>query len=164
MTAATLKPTEFADRNGRAWSLQLSVPVIRRIKKDLGVDLNDQSSGNSLAKIESDPVLFADTLWAIVREQAGDVTDEQFGAAIASREVVDAATLALRESIVNLYPSSRRELMKSVLEKNSEVSIRSGALALAKISDGRQEALIEQIAERAANEAIDSVTSEVAAK
>ena len=109
---------KFTDSKERAWEIEITVDAVKRIKSLTEVDLLQAIEGPLLQQLASDPVLLCDVVYAAVKpaaDQAG-VTDEEFGRAMAG-DVIDAATQALLESLVDFFPSPRRGLLEKALQK-----------------------------------------------
>lgn len=143
-------PAAFKDKTGRTWAMELNAPLIRKIQQTLGVNLVDLKA-DPIGQIETDPLLFVDILWMIVEADAGDVTDEEFGRALAGESVIDAAGEALAEAIVNFSPSGKRSLIRSLREQNRKVQDQASSLTLAKTA-AKGERIAEAIATKAMTE------------
>lgn len=143
-------PAAFRDKTGRTWALELNAPLIRKIQQTLGVNLVDLKA-DPIGQIETDPLLFVDVLWMIVEADAGDVTDEEFGRALAGEAVIDAAGEAMAEAIVNFSPSGKRSLIRSLREQNRKVQDQASSLTLAKAA-AKGERIAEAIATKAMTE------------
>ncbi len=79
---------EFKDNGGRNWTLAIDINAVKRCRNVAKVDLLalDQGEPPLSIRIELDPVLLCDVLWAILGPDAAGmtppVTDEQFGTAM----------------------------------------------------------------------------------
>lgn len=113
----------FKDKNGQDWQIVLNVHQMKRIRAALGIDLVNvitlDKEGvvkvDMIDRIANDPCLLVDILWVLVEEQAKaiNVTDEQFGAALAG-ESIENATKAFLDELVDFSPernasSSRKQ-------------------------------------------------------
>ena len=108
----------FQDTQGRTWTVTINVDAIRRVRGLLDVNLLDAVDGRLLERLVVDPVLLCDILYALCRPetQAKNVTDEDFGRALGG-DVLDHATTALLEELVDFFPSGRRAVFRQALEK-----------------------------------------------
>src|SRR5574344_1723919 len=96
----------FKDRDGREWQVVLNVFQMKRVRAALGID-----------RVANDPCLLVDILWVLVQEQAKplNVTDEQFGTALAG-DAIEAATKAFLDELVDFFPGARRLFLKKAVE------------------------------------------------
>jgi len=103
----------FKDNADRTWTVTLNVYAVKKVRDLLQVDLldlgGDAQDGNGLLyRLIADPVLLVDVLYVVCQEQAeeANVTDEQFGRAMAG-DAVDGATKAFLEELADFTPSPR---------------------------------------------------------
>ena len=108
----------FQDTQGRTWTVTINVDAIRRVRALLDVNLLDAVDGKLLERLVVDPVLLCDILFALCQPeaQARNVTDEDFGRALGG-DVLEHATTALLEELVDFFPSGRRAVFRKALEK-----------------------------------------------
>ena len=115
----------FKDRDGREWQVVLNVFQMKRVRAALGIDLvnvielekDGQVKVDMIDRIANDPCLLVDILWVLVQEQAKplNVTDEQFGTALAG-DAIEAATKAFLDELVDFFPGARRLFLKKAVE------------------------------------------------
>jgi hypothetical protein len=123
----------FTDNAARAWTIQVNVDALKRVKSLLdGVDLMEAVDGKLLQRMLDEPVLLCDIIYALCKPQAdaAGVTDEDFGRAMAG-DAIDNATQALLEELVDFFPQRRRALLTKVLDKLKKLD----SLALATVTD-----------------------------
>jgi hypothetical protein len=108
----------FHDSTGRSWTVALNVGVLKRVRSLCDVDLMAAVEGKLVERLVSDPVLLCDVLYAVCQEEAEakNVSDEEFGRLLAG-DVIDAATTALLEELVDFFPKRRREVLRTALTK-----------------------------------------------
>lgn len=108
----------FQDTQGRTWSVTINVDAIRRVRSLLDINLLDAIEGKLLERLVTDPVLLCDILFALVQPEAEakTVSDEDFGRALGG-DVLDHATTALLEELVDFFPSGKRTVFRKALEK-----------------------------------------------
>ncbi|NJN36803.1 MAG: hypothetical protein HC794_06780 [Nitrospiraceae bacterium] len=84
----------------------------------LDINLLDAIEGKLLERLVTDPVLLCDILFALVQPeaQAKNITDEDFGKSLGG-DVLDHATSALLEELVDFFPSARRTVFRKALVK-----------------------------------------------
>jgi len=114
----------FADNAGRVWTLAVNVAAIKRVRALCGVDLNsiiemdaaNQPSAKLLERLSTDPVLLADVLYAVCKPECDskNVTDEEFGAAMAG-DAIEHATAALLDEIIDFFPEAKRLAFRKIL-------------------------------------------------
>ena len=114
----------FKDKNGQDWQIVLNVHQMKRIRAALGIDLVNvitlDKEGvvkvDMIDRIANDPCLLVDILWVLVEEQAKaiNVTDEQFGTALAG-ESIENATKAFLDELVDFFPGARRLFLKKAV-------------------------------------------------
>lgn len=108
----------FRDNAGRTWTVSINVDAIRRVRNLLEVDLLEAAEGKLLERLMGDPVMLCDVIYCICKPEADaqDVTDEEFGRAMAG-DAIDAATTALLEDLVDFFPGPKRLLLSKALQK-----------------------------------------------
>ena len=122
----------FTDNAARAWTIQVNVDALKRVKSLLDVDLMEAVDGKLLQRMLDEPILLCDIIYAMCKPQAdaASVTDEDFGRAMAG-DAIDNATQALLEELVDFFPQRRRALLTKVLDKLKKLD----SLALATVTD-----------------------------
>ena len=115
----------FKDRDGRTWSVALNVHQMKRIRAHLGVDLvnvialdaDRKVKVDLVDRIANDPCLLVDILWVCVEDEAkeANVTDEQFGRALAG-DSIEEATKAFLDELVDFFPGAKRLFLKKAVE------------------------------------------------
>ena len=108
----------FTDTQGRPWTITLNVDAIRRVRSVLNVNLLEAIEGKLLERLITDPVLLCDILFVVVQPDAisKGVSDEDFGRALGG-DVLDVATTALLEELVDFFPSAKRTVFRKALTK-----------------------------------------------
>ena len=115
----------FKDRNGQDWQVILNVFQMKRVRASLGVDLinvieldkDGQVKVDMVDRIANDPCLLVDILWVLVQDQARtlNVTDEQFGTALAG-DAIEAATKAFLDELVDFFPGAKRLFLRKAVD------------------------------------------------
>lgn len=119
----------FTDEQGRRWIVKITVATLKRVKELTDADLASVVEGELLGRLSADPVLLCDVLYAVCKPQAEreQVTDEQFGEALAG-DALGAATEALLGAIVDFFPDrTRRDNLLRVLDKSKQVEAEAQA-------------------------------------
>ena len=114
----------FKDRNGQDWQIVLNVNQMKRIRAALGIDLVnvitlDREGAvkvDMIDRIANDPCLLVDILWVLVQDQARtlNVTDEQFGTALAG-DAIESATKAFLDELVDFFPGAKRLFLQKAV-------------------------------------------------
>ena len=144
----------FVDGQGREWAVEINVNVIKRVRDLLKIDLLEIVEGQLIERLIGDPILLCDVIYVVCKPQAEakNITDEDFGQAMAG-DAIEAATKALLEELADFSPSPRdRANIRSVIEKTWQ--------ALDKVRDVIETRLsqvnVEQIVETALGSAGNS--------
>ena len=125
----------FKDNAGREWVITLTVDSIKRVRSLLKVDLVECVTGDLWERMVNDPVLVANTVYALAKSQAdaAKVSDEDFGKAMFGEPLADALE-ALQEELVHFFPRHQRTTlvakMLTAAEKVME-KVNADRLALA---------------------------------
>ena len=108
----------FSDTQGRPWTITLNVDAIRRVRSVLNINLLDAIEGKLLERLITDPVLLCDILFVVIQPQAitHGISDEDFGRSLGG-DVLDVATTALLEELVDFFPSAKRTVFRKALIK-----------------------------------------------
>lgn len=133
---------KFKDAAGREWAVVLNLAAAKKLKDELEIDLLD--GGESMQRLAADPYTMANVLWLLCEKQAiaQNITDEQFGEALAG-DPIDEATTALLEAIIDFFPQGRRKAMKPMLTKMMQIQDQAFALATRKMESQEMETLIQ---------------------
>jgi len=136
----------FQDNAGRSWTVNVNVDCIKRVKSLLDVNLLDAVEGKLLERLVADPVLLCDVIYVVCKPEADkqNVTDEQFGQAMAG-DAIDAATTALLEDLVDFFPSGKRKVLAKALAKLKVVESKAIQLADERLDDPKLDERLEEI-------------------
>lgn len=106
----------FKDTNGREWRIRLTAPKLQHVREATKISLATPSGEGALAAT-ADGEILTRVLWLLCGEQGEPVLKpDQFAEAVASGDVFEAASEALRVAIVDFTQPSQRELLQNVLE------------------------------------------------
>jgi hypothetical protein len=108
----------FTDNAGRTWTVQINVDAIKRVRELVQINLLEVIEGALLERLASDPVLLCDCVYALCKPQADaqSIGDAEFGRAMGG-DVIDAASDALLEELIDFFPKGRRTVLKTALAK-----------------------------------------------
>jgi hypothetical protein len=115
----------FRDNAGRAWTVAINVAAVKRVRGLVGVDLYKliDDGFKPLAALVGDPVQLADVLYCLCKDEADakQVTDEDFGRALAGDAITLAAD-AFVEELIDFFPDARaRASLTKVLAAGRKV-------------------------------------------
>ena len=136
----------FTDNAGRTWTVAINVDAIKRVRDLLKVDLLEILEGKLIEKLYRDPVLLCDVVYAACKPEADarNVTDEDFGRAMAG-DAIEHATKALLEELVGFSPSPRdRANLQRILATTWNVMDKARDVIEAKLATVDAEALVAQ--------------------
>ena len=130
----------FTDNAGRTWTLTINVDAIRRVRSQLEIDLLQAVEGKLIERLAGDPILLCDVIYVLCKPEADqrDVSDEDFGRAMAG-DAIDHATTSLLEELVDFFPQSRRALLNKALEKFRHLETRAIELVDKQLDDPQLE-------------------------
>ena len=139
----------FTDNLGRTWTLVVNVAAIKRVRALCGVDLNaiveidknNNPTAELLERLSTDPVLLVDVLYAVCKPECDskNITDEDFGAAMAG-DAIEQATAALLDEVVDFFPTAKRAALQKILAATRRIE----ALAKKKLEDILESAEFEE--------------------
>ncbi|GIK26857.1 MAG: hypothetical protein BroJett006_31030 [Betaproteobacteria bacterium] len=136
----------FTDNAGRTWTLAINVDVLKRVRGLVDVNLLDIIDGKLIERLYRDPVLLCDVVYAVCKPEADarNVSDEDFGRAMAG-DAIEQATKALLEELVLFSPSPRdRANLQRVLETTWRVMDKARDLVEARLATVDAEQIVAQ--------------------
>lgn len=134
----------FKDNADRTWTVTVNVDAIKRVRSLLDVNLMDAVDGKLLERLVSDPVLLCDVIYVICKPEADskDVSDEDFGRAMAG-DAIEHATTALLEELVDFFPLGKRRVLQKALGKLKTLEAKALAVAEKRLDSPELEAEME---------------------
>ncbi|HNO80485.1 MAG TPA: hypothetical protein PKN33_20750 [Phycisphaerae bacterium] len=142
---------QFTDNAGRIWTIAINVDAIKRVKGLLDVNLLEIVEGTLIERLIRDPVLLCDVVYVVCKPEADEknVSDEDFGRAMAG-DAIEHATKAVLEELVVFSPSPRdRANLQRVLETTYRVMDKARDMVEAKLNSSELEKSIEQALQNA---------------
>ena len=136
----------FNDNAGRTWTVAINVECIKRVKTLLSVNLLDAIEGKLIEQLVSDPVLLCDVIYAVCKPEADtkEVSDEEFGRAMAG-DAIDNATTALLEELVDFFPSGKRQVLAKALAKLKTFQTKAVETASKRLDDPKLDQQLEAL-------------------
>ena len=146
----------FKDNAGRSWTLIVNVAAIKRVRSLLDVNLMEAVEGDLLEQLSTDPILLCDVVYVLCKPEADqqNVTDEQFGQAMAG-DAIEHATTALLEELVDFFPLARRRVLQKALGKLKAVEEKAAKFAEAALNDPKFDAQIDAALSGITNSALN---------
>ena len=133
---------QFIDNHSRSWVVEVNIYSAKQVKDLLHFDLLDLDNGNIFVKLGEDPILCADILYVLCKEQCDklNITDMEFGKSLAGDAFETAANM-LVEEIINFFPKAKSQLMNKMQVKLMNWQKSKLALAETKIDNLTDEQL-----------------------
>ena len=139
-------PRTFTDYDGHTWSIEVTIPEVARVKKELGVLLLDlvDLKGELFQRITGDVIFLCDLLWVVCRPQAEQcqTTDEQFGRALRG-DALEKALDALFLAVADFFPKERAALVISLHQRMSRYGQVAMELAAEKLNEATSDQQIQ---------------------
>jgi hypothetical protein len=123
---------QFTDDKGICWNLRIAVNEMRKLK-DAGVNIMSPDGGGIMA-LADDPVLLFDAIWVLIERQAIErgISQQQFYDDMTG-DVIEVATNAMLDAIIDFFPQARRAVLQKSLQKSREIQAAILAQASAKL-------------------------------
>jgi len=136
----------FKDNADRAWTVNVNVDCIKRVRSLLNLDLLEAAEGKLLDRLVNDPVLLCDCIYCNCKPEADakGVSDEEFGRAMAG-DAIDHATTALLEELVDFFPSPKRQVLRKALEKLKQLEKKAYELVNQRLDSPQLERQLEAV-------------------
>jgi len=143
---------QFKDNSGRAWTVEINVATLKRVRGLTGVDLMQIIEGTLIEKFIRDPVLLCDVVYSICKPEADAATprvsDEDFGRAMAG-DAIEAATGAVLDELISFCPSPRdRANLGRVLQATNRVMEKARDLTEKRIEALTSESELDKLVSR----------------
>lgn len=149
----------FKDSEGRSWKTTVNVNTVRRVKDLTGVYLPAlvDDAFKKFDELAQDVIAFVDVLYAVCEPdaQANDVTPEKFGESLAG-DVLEKASVALIEGIVDFFPEARRRALRTYLTKAKRVQSLVMARGESELSKIDPDKIAEELIAKASPSPIES--------
>jgi len=152
--------TSFKDRKGHAWRVELDAPTIEEIRQDHSVNLVGLDK-DPLGPLRNDPMKLVTVIACICRDQITEagLSPMQFAKLLPSPP--DTMLDALRDAVINFFPSGRASHIREVLRKFDQMSEKTDELAEVKMQqvmdDPRVMTELNSRADQVINRAIETM-------
>jgi hypothetical protein len=103
-------------------------------------------------ELATNPILLCDVIYAICKPEADkqNITDEQFGQAMAG-DAIELATEALLEELVDFFPEAKRRVLRKAMGRFKKMEMKALEVADKYLEDPESEKEMEQEIERLMN-------------
>lgn len=117
----------FKDTTGHTWEISLTISAIKRVKSFLNIDLLSLEVGDPplITRLGTDVCLLCDVIFVLIKSQADEakVSDEQFGAALGGKAIMDAHT-AFYDELTDFFKGlGRKDLVKAVMTQQKLIEM-----------------------------------------
>lgn len=131
----------------------MTVGTLKRVRDLVDVNLLDVFDGVLLTRLADDPVLLANTLYAVCKPQADErgVTDEAFGELLVG-DTIERAAEALVHGIAGFFPSGRRAALTSLWTKLQRAQTETLTMATGKLDSPLMDQAIQAEIQKMATE------------
>ena len=126
----------FKDVNGREWRIRITGPLLTKVREATEINIA-APTGEGAVAATADGEILTRVLWLLCGDQeseGGKVTPDQFGEAVASGEVFEAAREALKEAVVDFTPPSQRPMLTKVLEAEQKEQAARAEVVMEKLN------------------------------
>ena len=108
----------FTDCVGRTWTVTINVGTIKRVKTMLGINLLEAITDDLAEKLKNDVCLLVDVLYVICKNEADakNITDENFGEAMAG-DALENATNAFLDELIDFFPAEKKMILRKAINK-----------------------------------------------
>ena len=139
----------FKDNADRTWDVQINVAAIKRVRDLVDLDLLAAAAGGGavIQKLAGDPILLCDVVYVLCKLQADErnVSDEEFGRAMAGDAIAEATTAVLEE-LGSFFPKGQqRDLLAKALRKLDKLEAMVFAATTEKLESDEMEREMSRI-------------------
>lgn len=145
----------FKDNEGISWIIEILVETVLKIRAEYDVDLVGLTP-KTLGKLEEDPILLCQIIWALCEEQAKarNIDAEAFARAIGG-DPLDAAWDAISGAISDFSRGRKRSRWEKVLALTARMNEKEDKL-LERVEDPEILKRINEAMETRANKALEA--------
>jgi hypothetical protein len=138
---------QINDSKGRAWNISVNVGTLGRVRDLAGVNLAEEiGEGRTdiVDKLATDALLFGRVLFGLVASQAEerDVDEMSFAEGLTGG-VLELATQAFLEELVDFFPERRRRVLRAALAKREKMEDRIVSTIERRIGDPKLDERID---------------------
>ena len=135
---------KFKDADGDEWIVLVTVPDLKRVRKEVEIDLLELG-GKVFKRLIDDPALLVDVVSVLLTPDIEKRSLDAEGFARKLRgDALEEATRAVMESLIDFFPKGRRAAMRAALVKTDELLEKTEGHALTLIQSGKLDTLAER--------------------
>jgi hypothetical protein len=125
---------QFYDKLGDVWTIDLDVDLIRKVKRETGVDLAAMFTPAGLQQLSGETLQIFDVVYSLIEAQANarGLNARDFAKRFSGQTIEDCEA-ALLDAGLDFLPPGRAEPLRRIREKAAEVQTKAAALVNAKI-------------------------------
>lgn len=142
----------FKDSEAREWHISINVATLKRVRGAFPNDEIDlaQLDPKLLQRLHAESILLVDVVYVLCRGQAEkrNVTDEQFGAAMAGTSI-GAARQALLTELLDFFRGNQQhevQILEALLDKANQIADAALTVALDGINKVDAQAMADKLA------------------
>lgn len=146
---------QFFDANQNAWNININVRKLKGIRETVRdkdgrpVDLMEMVNDRLAFTLIQDPVLTADILWYLCKDQAASLnaSQETFYDSLWG-EKLENATAALVEALSDFFPKSEAETLKEIIAAVGQIQKAARGQMVSQMKESAAEIQSEQMAQK----------------
>lgn len=129
----------FKTGDNRDWVVRLDAMKIRDVREAYDIDLGSLDFSKVAERLGADPVLLAEVIWGLCREQAekSDITQRQFFEGLVG-DAIDDAARALLQARADFSPARTRSLIQRQIETSDRIREKMATAAMAKLESSEE--------------------------
>ena len=149
----------FKDLKGTEWKIRLNGPLVEDVAEKHEVNLADLDK-DPLAKLRNSPMKLVGVIYLLCEDaiKEADLSPKEFGSRLPS---TDDMLAAVRDSIIDFFPSGRASHVREVLTKYEEMAAKTDEIAVAKmekvLSDPETARIIQSEGDREYDRMLDEM-------
>lgn len=123
---------------GKDWILQIDAPSIIGVRNEHGIDLG--KGVECFDRLTAEPVTCQQVIWSLCRKQAeaSGISSDTFFGFLADGDVGEQAGRQLFEAIIDFFPSSQREGLRTMLATHFEAMQEAGKMIAERVKAERE--------------------------
>ena len=116
-------PHQFQDTEGRQYNIKVTIPRMRWIRDEIGVDLGRK---DAFIALSANPIDLVNVIYMLVKDQADKykLTDVQFGEAM-DGDTLEQAWQAFSEAYLSFCPSHQAKLLRKLMAASEQTELLS---------------------------------------